>query len=109
MLPIRSFLDVVFEESDVVLLMVRSKSGFHSPVEGQVVFPICRVSYIPGGAGFLPSTVACDESHKMSSLYDLFYSDDHVVRTDFSIAEYEYHPAPTTTKGVPTQFSTLLG
>ena len=29
-----------------------------SPVEGTVVFPIIyRVSYIPGGAGFQPSTV----------------------------------------------------
>ena len=28
------------------------------PVEGQVVYPIIyRVSYIPGGAGFQPSTV----------------------------------------------------
>ena len=34
-----------------------------SPVEGQVVFPIIyRVSYIPGGAGFQPSTVSMDFS-----------------------------------------------
>ena len=29
------------------------KSGFHSPVEGQVVY-LLRFYYIPGGAGFLP-------------------------------------------------------
>ena len=29
----------------------------HPPVEATVVYPIYRVSYIPGGAGFQPSTV----------------------------------------------------
>ena len=34
----------------VLLLMVRSKSGDHSPVEGQVAYPIVfKVLYFPGG------------------------------------------------------------